>query len=560
MEGMERMEGAAQGGAINRQTFSLPVDLISKVEKTLEDWRAGGKVQRLWAGDASLWTGADEGGWLGWLGLPGEMRKEAALLREAGEDVRAGGFTHALLMGMGGSSLCPEVLKATFGRRAGFPDLYVLDSTDPARVRALEERVDLSRTLFIVSSKSGTTLEPNIFFEYFFERAARAAGGPPGDRFIAVTDPGSKLEEIAGREGFRRVFHGLPSVGGRYSALSNFGMAPAAVMGIDAARFLESAEEMARACGADRPPAENPGVALGVLLGVLAGEGRDKVTLIVSPGIAGLGAWLEQLLAESTGKAGKGLIPVDGERPGPPGAYGADRLFVHLRLEGALDPAQDAAVLALERAGAPLVRISVADPYDLGQEFFRWEIATATAGAVMGVNPFDQPDVEASKAAARELTSAYEREGALPEETPIAEEGGIRLFAEGESAAALGGETSLAGLLGAHLSRAGAGDYIALLAYLEMSEANAARLQAVRRLLRDKLGVATCLGFGPRFLHSTGQVYKGGPDSGVFLQITCEDAEDLPVPGRRCTFGAVKAAQALGDFRVLAERGRRALR
>jgi transaldolase/glucose-6-phosphate isomerase len=542
---------------------ALPGELASPVEVALEDWNAHDKVRRLWERDASLWTCLDEGRWLDWLGEVEGQQAQLGRLRRLAKEIKGADFTHALLLGMGGSSLSPDVLKATFGRLDGFPELHVLDSTDPAQVQAFEERVDLPRTLFIVSSKSGTTLEPKILKDYFFARVEAAAGaGEAGRRFIAVTDPGSKLQQDAEREGFRHVALGVPGIGGRYSALSSFGMVPSAIMGLDVGEFLERTEGMVEACGAAVPAADNPGVRLGVVLGALARHGRDKVTLVASSGVGALGGWLEQLLAESTGKGGKGLIPVDGEPLGPPEVYGDDRLFVYVRLASAPEPAQDRALEELERAGQPVVRIEMRDPYDLGREFFRWEVATAVAGSILGINPFDQPDVEASKVATRRLTDEYERTGRLPAEAPILEEAGIRLFADAENAGALaaGPEPSLVGALRAHLGRLRPGDYFAILAYLEMSAANEQPLQAVRLAVRDARRVATCLGFGPRFLHSTGQAYKGGPNTGVFLQITCDDAADLAVPGRGYTFGVVKAAQARGDFQVLAERKRRILR
>ena len=529
---------------MNRQTRVLPAELAKQVRRTLEEWAATGKVRRLWARDATLWTGADEASWLGWLGIARDQVGRVDDLRRLAEDVRREGFTRALLLGMGGSSLAPEVLKETFGRIDGFPEVLVLDSTDPAQIKALERKVDLAKALFIVSSKSGTTLEPNIFKRYFFERASQVVGAErAGSRFIAITDPGSHLHKVADVDRFRRIFFGDPSIGGRYSALSDFGMVSAAVMGLDVSRLLERAEEMAEACAASVPVEKNPGVVLGVTLGVLATHGRDKVTLIVSPALYDLGAWLEQLLAESTGKEGKGLIPVDREPLGPPEVYGADRLFVYLRLASAPDEHQDPAVEALEGAGHPVVRITLNDLYDLGAEFFRWEFATAVAGSVLGVNAFNQPDVEASKVATRRLTDEYEKTGKLPLESPLS-------VSEGTLAAALG----------AHFRTIKPGDYVALLAYVEMSAAHEATLQTIRRSLRDRYRVATCLGFGPRFLHSTGQAYKGGPNTGVFLQVTCDDAGDLAVPGQTYTFGVVKTAQARGDFQVLVERGRRALR
>lgn len=551
-------------GDVPRQTAKLPAAVEKDVNAVLEDWRVHGKVRRLWAGDPSLWTKSDEGKWLGWLGMPEAQQECRAVFEGVAEDIKAGGFEHALLLGMGGSSLCPEVLKMTFGKIPGFPELHVLDSTDPAQVLAVEKKIDLSRTVCIVSSKSGSTLEPNIFKQYFFDRMVQTLeilhDAWVGGRFVAITDPGSKMQEV-GEEGlFRFIFFGLSSIGGRYSALSNFGMIPAAIMGLDVMKFLDSASEMVHSCASCVPPEDNPGVTLGAIMGVCANQGRDKVTLIASPGIRDLGAWLEQLLAESTGKAGKGIIPVDLEELGKPEVYGDDRLFAYLRLETAPDAAQDAAVAALEAAGQPVVRINVPDIYDLGQEFFRWEIATAVAGSVIGINAFNQPDVEASKIATKKITSAYEEDGALPPETPIYEGEGVKLFTDDKNAEALKGNQSLADYLKAHVNRAGAGDYFCISAYLEMKPVHHEILQGFRHKVRDAKKVATCLGYGPRFLHSTGQAYKGGPNSGVFLQITHDDGINLPVPGQKYTFGVVKAAQARGDFEVLVERGRRALR
>ena len=565
LEAVEKSTRNEVSPKVNKQNFKLPPDLASSVKTHIDDWCANGKVRRLWQRDASLWTNTDEAKWLGWLGVTEEQTARLRDFRQLAEDVKSAGFTHVLLLGMGGSSLCPEVLKMTFGKLTAFPELHVLDSTDPAQVKSFENRIDLSRTLFIVSSKSGSTLEPNIFKQYFFERAKEVAGpGKAGSQFIAITDPGSKMEQVARSDHFRHIFHGLASIGGRYSALSDFGVIPALAMGLDVAKFLDRTEDMVQACASSVPVEENPGAVLGVVLGAAHNLGRDKVTIITSPGISDLGAWLEQLLAESTGKDGKGIIPVDREQVGEPEVYGKDRLFVYLRLETAPDAAQDTKVTALENSGQPVVRISLGDTYDLGQEFFRWEIATAVAGSIIGINPFNQPDVEASKIATRNLTSEYEKTGALPEERPLIDRDGIKLFTDTKNAEALakaaGNDQSLVGFLRAHLNRMQAGDYFALLAYVQMNGANEDKLQAIRHMLRDSKRVATCLGFGPRFLHSTGQAYKGGPDSGVFLQITCDDAVDLPIPGQRYTFGIVKAAQARGDFQVLAERNRRALR
>lgn len=565
LSAVEKKRQALLGPEISRLTYTLSADLAAHVQAALEDWRLHGKVRRLWARDASLWTGTDEASWLGWLDITGDQLAHLDHLRAMAQDVQEAGFSHALLLGMGGSSLGPEVLAMTFGPVPGFPALHVLDSTDPAQVKACGSKVDLARTLCIVSSKSGTTLEPNIFQQYFFERVTQTVGAAEAGRhFIAITDPGSKLQQVAEEHGFRHTCFGWPSIGGRYSVLSDFGMVPGAIMGLDVRRFLEHAQYMVHSCAASVPPADNPGVVLGTIMGVLAQQGRDKVTMITSPGLWDFGAWLEQLLAESTGKEGKGLIPVDQEPLGPPEVYGNDRLFVYTRLDNAADPAQDDAVAALEAAGQPVVRIALADPYQLGAEMFRWEMATAVAGAILGVNPFNQPDVEASKIVTLKLTSEYDKSGALPPETPILAADGLKLFTDGQNATALahaaGGAQTLVAYLKAHLHRLGAGDYFCIVAYIAMHHTYQAPLQAMRHAVRDARKVATCLGYGPRFLHSTGQVYKGGPNSGVFLQITCDDAPDVPVPGRQYTFGVVKAAQARGDFEVLAERHRRALR
>jgi transaldolase/glucose-6-phosphate isomerase len=470
----------------------------------------------------------------------------------------------ALLLGMGGSSLGPEVLATVFGHEQNFPRLRILDSTVPAQIKAIEGTLDLGKTLFIVSSKSGSTTEPNIFKDYFFKRVADAVGeAKAGRHFVAITDPGSALEQSAKAQNFRKLFFGVPSIGGRYSVLSPFGLVPAAIAGIDVAALEKSARLMMHSCGPDVPPSQNPGVALGLALGAAARVGRDKVTILASPRMADFGAWAEQLFAESTGKNGKGLIPIDGEPLGVPQVYGDDRFFIDLSLGDEADAGREAKLAKLQAASHPVVRIKLESAEHVGQEFFRFEIATAVAGAVIGINPFDQPDVEASKIKTRELTAAYEKTGALPAETPALSGKSIDLFTDDANAKALraaGADSTLDSWLKAHLGRIGAGDYFAVLAYVARDDANAAPLQKSRLAVRDRRHVATCLEFGPRFLHSTGQAYKGGPDSGVFLQITADDAEDLPIPAHRASFGVVKTAQARGDFGVLLERGRRALR
>ena len=543
----------------------LPDDVARGAAAIRSDWKASDKIGRLWKGDADVWTGGDEGRWLGWLGLPQAQLAGAARFATISAEAKAEGVTHVLVLGMGGSSLCPEVLRTSFAGRAGAPELLVCDSTDPAQVAAFAAEVPIATTLFVVSSKSGGTLEPNIFQAYFFDRAVQALGAAKaGSRFIAITDPGSAMEKVAAANGFRRTFHGLPSVGGRFSALSDFGLVPAALVGIDAKRLLERAAEMATSCGPKSSVDSNPGVALGAILGASARLGRDKVTISTSKSLPRLGAWLEQLIAESTGKLGKGIIPIDGETLAEPASYAADRVFVRLGLANEGDASIDARLEALSSAGHPVVRIVLRDAYDLGAEFYRWEFATAVVGSVLGVHPFDQPDVEASKLETKKLTTAYEEAGHLPAEVAFFEQDGIQLFADPRNEAALvsakGTVRSLESILTAHFARLKPRDYAALLAYLPMTPGIEAALRLLQNRIHDATTAAVCLGFGPRFLHSTGQAYKGGPNSGVFLQLTCDDAVDLPVPGKRYTFGVVKSAQARGDLAVLAERGRRALR
>ena len=541
-------------------------DMKAACDAEMESWRKAGRIRLLWQSDKSLWTGADEDKWGGWLRVVEHELADIENLRGFAQEVWQQGFTDIVLLGMGGSSLGPEVLAETFGVPTGWPRFHMLDSTDPAQIATLERAVDMARTLFIVSSKSGSTLEPNIFMEYFWDRAGSVlAKDKIGEHFVAVTDPGSSLEAQAKRLNFAHIFHGVPAIGGRYSVLSKFGLVPAAAMGLDVERLLKTAREMERSCGPDVPPAENPGVQLGISLGVAAARfGRDKVTIIASPGIAAFGAWLEQLLAESAGKHGLGFIPLAGEPLGKPEHYGSDRFFVYLELDGQSDPAQRDAVAALESAGHPVARIAGKDIGHIGQEFFRWEIAVAVAGSIIGINPFDQPDVEASKDKTRDLTLAYEKSHSLPHDQPVFRENGLALYADARNAAELGLHNTLTGYLKSHFGRVRAGeksgDYVALLAYIERNQSHTQALTSMRANIRDKTRAATCLGFGPRFQHSTGQAYKGGPNSGVFLQITCDDPADIDVPGHGYSFGVVKAAQARGDLEVLVERGRRALR
>lgn len=547
-------------------SYRLPEDQTRALHASLKEWKEGDKVKKLWKRDAALWTSEDEALWLDWLSITEDMQSQLDGIKAFAQEIKSAGFTHAVLLGMGGSSLCPEVMSMTFGHIAGYPVLKILDSTDPGQIATLEKSIDLAKTLFIVSSKSGSTLEPNIYKQYFFKKVSDLVGkDKAGKQFVAITDPKSKMQSVAEKDKFRKIFFGVPGIGGRYSALSNFGIVPSAVMGVDLKKFMEKTEEMVKACSPEQAIEHNPGIVLGTMIGLLAKAGRDKLTLIASPAIHDIGAWLEQLLAESTGKVGKGIVPVDREPIGAPAVYGKDRFFAYIRLESAPDAEQDKAVEALEKAGQPVVRINVPDIYCIGQEFFRWEIATAVAGSIIGINAFNQPDVEASKIATRELTEAYEKTGSLPEEKPFYEGEGVKLFSDdrniNELNAALGANAkSLAGYLKAHTSRIKAGDYFAILGYVEMNDKHEQQLQNVRVAVRDFKKAATCLGFGPRFQHSTGQAYKGGPNTGVFLQVTCDHKNDLQVPDQKYTFGVVEAAQARGDLQVLAERGRRLLR
>ncbi len=539
---------------------ALPADLENAVQKGLKDWCKDGTIRKLWNKDASVWTGGEEAKWLKWLDTVDERLAHVAELESFQAEVKARGFKQVLLMGMGGSSLGPEVLAETFGKHEGFGHLYVLDSTDPQQVATYAKKIDPANTLFIVASKSGGTLEPNIMLAYFHDLAKKALGEKVGSHFVAITDPGSKLEALAKKEGFWKIFAGEPQIGGRYSVLSNFGLVPAAASGIPVKLFLEDALRGVRMSDASVPPAQNPGVLLGTILGVAATQfGHDKLTVIATPQIADFGAWLEQLVAESTGKHGKGIIPIDEETLGGPKRYGTDRLFVYLRLAPEHRHEQDEAIATLIDAGQPVVTITLHSKRQIAQEFFRWELATAVAGAFLGIDPFDQPDVEASKVETRKLTDAYNKTGKLPAEQPFAEHGPFAFFADKTNAAALKGDSAEA-ILKAHFDRVKAGDYVALLAYIERDAATREWIQHTRLKIRDAKTVATAAEFGPRFLHSTGQAYKGGPNTGVFLQITADDTHDLPVPGENYSFGVVKAAQARGDFDVLAERGRRALR
>jgi len=529
----------------------------------LVNWQKENKTQRLWSKDPTLWPNSDANHWMGWLAIAAE-NNEITSIDMLAKEIKSLGVTNIVVLGMGGSSLCPAMLAETFGKIGDYPRLHILDSTDPLQILHLEKSIDLKKSIFIVSSKSGSTLEPNIYKEYFYSRLQTVFNKKEvGDRFIAITDPGTKLEAIAKNENFKAIFYGVPSIGGRYSALSNFGMVPAGLMGINVKHFLQHAENMKQSCSANSVN-DNPGVVLGVTLGVAAKLGKDKVTLIASPGIHALGAWLEQLLAESTGKNGKGVIPVDQEPLADPSVYSEDRVFVYIRLESEPDISQDKAVAALEQTGFFVVRLNIVDKMHLGAELFRWEIATAVLGSIIGIDPYNQPDVEESKILTLQMTAQYEKTGKLIEPTAFFSEDGIKLFTDEknqqEIAKRLIGAPSISAYLKAHLSRIEKNDYANLSAFIEMTAEHTALLQESRVLIRDNKKIATCLGFGPRFLHSTGQAYKGGPNTGVFLQITGDFSEDLQVPNYKYTFGLVITAQAQADLTVLLKRSRRVLR
>jgi glucose-6-phosphate isomerase len=543
--------------------FVLPQELRGTVDTAAADWTGNNKVDRFWQKDPSLWTRDGEEKWMGWLDIVERQQADIATLAELGADVETGGFKNILLLGMGGSSLCPEVLAETFGQQSDFPTLHIVDSTSPAQVKTVRDKLNLKETLVIVASKSGSTLEPNILKQYFFEQMKDAVGAEAaGSHFIAITDPGSKMEQVAKDGGFRDIFYGDPAIGGRYSALSNFGMVPATAIGLNIGKVLDEAAKAVAA--AKQPLKNNQAVELGLILGTAANAGRDKITIFTSPEIHDLGAWLEQLIAESTGKLGKGITPVDREAIGPPEVYGNDRVFAYVRLSGTADWSADAKVAAIEAAGHPVIRVEIADLYEIFGQFFSWEVATAVAGSVMGINPFNQPDVESAKIETRALTTAYEQTGKLPEREPVLEDQGIKLYVSEDYAATTlktqAQDGTLAGFLRVHLNQIHPGDYFATLAFLPMFPEHEATIQGFRHKVRDAKRVATCLGFGPRFLHSTGQDYKGGPNTGVFLQITADDAIDVEIPGQRYNFGVVIAAQAAGDLAVLESRGRRAMR
>ena len=546
---------------VGMETFNLD-PYAERISARLTAWAETAVASRIWAQDPTVWVPdpaqaaatPELSNRLGWLTAPEEMAAQVPALTEFAGWIAAEGYRDVVLLGMGGSSLAPELYAQTFGSAPGRPRLTVLDSTDPAAVAAVADRLDPELTLFVVSSKSGSTLETMSFYEFFREQLGLLPGDPGGN-FVAITDPGSGLEALALRQGFRQVFPGPPEVGGRYSALTNFGLVPAALIGVPLEALLARARQMAAACGPQVAPAESPGLALGAILGELALTGRDKATFFLSPGVRAFGGWVEQLIAESTGKEETGILPVPEDFPGRPEAYGPDRLLVYLRLDGDDNASLDAAWEALMGAGQPGLRLTLRNKLDLGAEFFRWELATAAAGAALGINPFDQPNVALAKQKAGALVSQYEATGHLPELTPALTQDGVSVYDGGTASA-----PTVERLLQAFLAQIHPGDYVALQAYLPPTPAGEDLLRQMQASLRDTLRLAVTRGWGPRYLHSTGQLHKGDAGHGLFLQITHDTEPDLPVPGHSYTFGVILAAQAQGDFQALQERGRRVLR
>ena len=542
--------------AVATPALVLPDPLkLPAVEETLRFLEQHEFLDRLWVKDATLWKGdaATVRNRLGWLTSPTIMRSHAEDIRTFADEIRRLQFSQVVLLGMGGSSLTGEVLNETFGSKMGFPDMLVLDSTDPGAVKQTLDACNLSRALFVVSSKSGTTTETLATYSFFRGQVETAASPRPGMQFVAITDPGRPLDKLATETGFRRTFLNPASIGGRFSALSFFGLVPAAMIGVDIKILLERAHGMVETCGNEVGVRGNPAVQLGAVLAGLARAGRDKVTLVLSEKIRALGCWIEQLLAESLGKDGTGLVPVADEPLGAPNVYGDDRIFVSIVLEG--DTTHDAALAKLSDAGHPVLRLTLKDPMDLGAEFFRWELATATAGAVLGVNPFDEPDVARGKEQTSTLLTEWRRSRRLPEWPSDVEEDGLVLMTKSNKK-----PTSVSKGLAAHLAQAVPGDYVAIQAYLTPTADAWRILQEIRVALRDRLRIATTLGWGPRYLHSTGQLHKGGPTSGLFIQITGDDREDLAIPGAGYGFTTLKAAQALGDLQSLRDGARRVIR
>ena len=536
-----------------KQMALQPGPLADRANQAIEAAKADDVVARIRRKDASLWkSDADStkiiNNSLGWLTVPEEMLDVVGELTEFADSVRRSGFRHVMVCGMGGSSLCPEVLAKTFGPQTGFPELLVLDSTDPDVIANFHKLIDIEHCLFVIASKSGSTTEPNVFYKYWYDEVSKRSEHP-GANFVAITDPGSPLVDTASELKFRRTFLNQADIGGRYSALSYFGMVPAALMGLDIRTLLERASNAS---------SDDTALELGAIMGECANAGRDKLTLVIDPALATLGLWIEQLIAESTGKEGKGILPVNGEVLGGPEVYGNDRLFVSVSV-GAASEETKANLNAIARAGHPIVYRELDNIYDLGAEFFLWEFATAVAGWRMGINPFDQPNVQEAKDATKELLSSFERRGQLDPRSEIAKDDLVTIYGPEEESPEESTTGSVAEVLRGLLATIKPGDYIAFLNYIEETPETDEQFQQLRTDLRDVTKCAVTIGYGPRFLHSTGQLHKGGPDTGVFFQIIANDAQDFAVPGEPYTFSILKQAQALGDFRALAKRGRRVI-
>ena len=548
--------------------MDLPTDLDAEIAAAATEWETNALLGRVWFRDSDVWTGRDESRWLGWLDVPDDPTVVAARLKVFREQLTKDSIRCVVLLGMGGSSLFPDMLRYVFEAKGDIA-FRILDSTDPAQIRTFESTLDLEHTVFVVSSKSGTTLETRMFYEYFMSRLEPVLGADVvSSRFCAVTDAGSELDQLAGAKCFRAVFHGDAAVGGRYSALTYFGLLPAAIIGCDVEWLLTRARSMADACSPANAVSENPGVRLGLLLGYAAKAGRNKLTLAISPSLKGFGDWIEQLVAESTGKTSTALIPVVGEHLENPDGYGTDRIFVGIAMSGETNDETDGALQKLAAAGHPVVRFLLESPYDLGAECFRWEFATAVAGAVMGIHPFNQPDVEGTKLITRKLVDRYTTGRNIAPQSAVMkhayDSGEIGLHAPGVYGRGLvrllPDEPTMTDALRAHLSQVRSGDYVALLAYLEWCEPYRRMVQKLREAIGASTGAATTVGFGPRFLHSTGQVHKGGPQNGLYLVFSCTDVVDVEIPGESYSFGQLKAAQLLADEDMLTRRKRRYLR
>lgn len=563
---VEAKRDVLRTGVIEKQNLALGIyaDAVNAAIKALD---ADHFNARIWAKDGSLWKSQPAvisriENRLGWLETDKTIDLERLKALQA--SVRGGAISHVVLLGMGGSSLAPEVLYQTFGRQAGFPEFLMLDSTDPARIHAIEAAIDIRQTLFIVASKSGGTIETAMFGKYFYERC-----GKNGQQFIAITDAGSNLEAEAKASNYRDIFINPSDIGGRYSALSYFGLVPAALIGLDLDRIAAEARRMMTACSPIIPAQMHPGIWLGAIMGVIGQEGRDKVSILCSESIRQLGDWIEQLVAESTGKEGKGLLPVVGATIGNPHDYASDRLFIYLRVDD--DPSSeeiDAKVRTLREAGHPRVTFYLPSNYAVIGEFFRWEYATAVAGKILEINPFDEPNVTESKENTARLLAYYREHGSLPASEPAFTEGDVSLYADEKTLRTLSelclqhnyNAGDIVGMLAAMLNSTRSGDYFALQAYLAATPEIEAALQDARRRLRHVTRRAVTIGYGPRFLHSTGQLHKGGPNNGNFIQITADDPQDIPIPGEPFSFGVLKAAQASGDLEALRNKERRVVR